>query len=282
MVERGNRQLEDALRTLLVGNTHDDWDRMLPHIMRAVRGMPHSITKETPNCLTYGREPRIPDQLAYHIPVDHYQSQDSYAAELLGHLTVARNIVSETVWVRTYDKDDTLLYKEDDLVWLQNTRRRKGESPKLQAKFVGPYAVQTCYKNHTYEICRHGQVSLQNEGRLKLYHSCAVGQGKAPVTLEAVRRPNMESGYRPNRRERPEEITLAYSLPLDRPDRTNTPARALPPARGEVALRDEEREETEDGEEKTEDEEDEITEERTENATEAEEMTEEKAQIQHR
>ena len=63
-----------------------------------------------------------------------------------------------------------LLFQSGDLVLVQNTRRRKGENPKLQPKFVGSYKVLAVFGNHTYQLEELSQT--QNECRLKLYQAC--------------------------------------------------------------------------------------------------------------
>ena len=61
VVERGNRGLGDSLRALLLTRGQEEWDLLLPQIMRAFRGTPHSVTGETANMLMLGRELRLPD-----------------------------------------------------------------------------------------------------------------------------------------------------------------------------------------------------------------------------
>ena len=58
VVERGNRTLGDALRSMLLSHAReqDSWDCLLPQIMRAFRATPHSQTDETANLLMLGRE----------------------------------------------------------------------------------------------------------------------------------------------------------------------------------------------------------------------------------
>ena len=68
------------------------------------------------------------------------------------------------------------------------------------------------YDNHTYKIDRQGQGSVQNEVGLKLYCSCAAEPGRAPVILEARRRPNMQGALRQRRRE---EVAKEPEVPLD-------------------------------------------------------------------
>jgi len=51
VVERNNRMLGDALRSLLLGRSQEEWDTVLPHIMHST---PHTSTGETPNLLMLG------------------------------------------------------------------------------------------------------------------------------------------------------------------------------------------------------------------------------------
>ena len=65
------------------------------------------------------------------------------------------------------------------------------------------------YSNHTYGIERSGQVSLQNECRLKLYKPCQEAVGQAPATMEPKRRHNMKgttNKAKPVRDESDEEV----------------------------------------------------------------------------
>jgi len=54
-VEQNNRMLDDSLRSLLIGESQDQLDWVLPQIMRAYRSTPHSSTLETPNFLMLGK-----------------------------------------------------------------------------------------------------------------------------------------------------------------------------------------------------------------------------------
>ena len=63
VVERGNRVLGDALRALLLERSQEDWDLVLPQLLRAFLGTSQSGTGETANLLMLGRELRLPDLL---------------------------------------------------------------------------------------------------------------------------------------------------------------------------------------------------------------------------
>ena len=56
VVERGNRDLGDMLRSMLLGRDEEDWDLLLPQIMRTIRASPHKQTGETANFMMLGRE----------------------------------------------------------------------------------------------------------------------------------------------------------------------------------------------------------------------------------
>jgi len=59
-------------------------------------------------------------------------------------------------------------------------RRRRGQAAKLQPKFVGPYCVIEVMSNHMYRVEHSGQVSVQNEARLKPYRASPDAAGQAP------------------------------------------------------------------------------------------------------
>ena len=127
--------------------------------------------------------------------------QNEYCQELLDRLEVAHAALREQQRViKQEDQEEPLLFSPGDMVWLENRRRRKDENPKLQAKFQGPYTVIRSWPNHTYQIERSRQTSIQNEGRLKAYRPCPEEVGRASVTLEPNKRPNMKGAIR--RRER--------------------------------------------------------------------------------
>ena len=208
VVERGNRTLGDALRTLLLSRSQEDWDLLLPQIMRTFRATPHSGTGETANGLMLGREVRLPDQLMCPTPYEEPAERSQYAIELCEKLRQVHEIQRERQKdIRQMDSEEPLLFKPGDFVWLENRRRRKGVNPKLQAKFIGPYEVLQSFDNHTYRIGRQGQESIQNERRLKRYTRATQPAGRAPVELEPRRGPNMK-GARQGVRRPVEEVPV--------------------------------------------------------------------------
>ena len=190
MVERGNRGLGYALRSLLLDHGQEEWDLLLPQVMRAFRGTPHSVIGETSNYLMLGRELRLPDQLHHHPPQEELDSTNDYVIGLDQRLRTAHAVLrQQQLEIRDGDQDEYLMFTKGDLVLFSNKRRRKGVNPKLH--IIGPYEELECYPSHTYKIQQHNKVSVQSERRLKLYTASSHPAGLAPTLTEPVRRPNM-------------------------------------------------------------------------------------------
>jgi len=62
-----------------------------------------------------------------------------------------------------------------------NHRWHCGQAAKLQPKFVGSYVVVKVMPNHTYKIECSGQVSIQNEARLKPCWASPDAVGDGPL-----------------------------------------------------------------------------------------------------
>jgi hypothetical protein len=193
--ERGNHTLGNSLRALLLNQCahEDDWDMLLPQIMRAIRATPHTATKETPNYMLLGRQLRLPDSLIYPVPPDKPKPVQKYVMDMEDRLRAAHDALRKDQHnIVQNDFQEPPLYKVGDQVLLQSKRKRKGRSTKLQPKFCGPYLITKTWNNHTYQIEKNGQVSVQHESRLKPYRISQHASGQAPAVLEPIRRPNMK------------------------------------------------------------------------------------------
>ena len=127
---------------------------------------------------------RLPDLLTSNPPPIEHQAHHECTQELVQRLEEAHNMLREQqMAVSQEDSEEPPLFQTGDLVLLQNVRQKKGENPKLQPKFVGPYKVISVFDNHTYSLERLGRRTVQNECRLKLYRPCAEKTGQAPGTL---------------------------------------------------------------------------------------------------
>jgi len=172
----------------------------------------------------------VPDHLTYHVPEQDYSVHD-YASELVERMKVAHEMLREKQWqVRKEDSEEPPLYQVGDWVWMVNYRRCRGQAAKLQSKFVGPYAVVEVMPNHTYKLERSGQVSIQNETRLKPYWASLDAVGKAPPPLLEPRRQTTTRG---RQRHGPEyEVVVPRAEDLVREERPLplTEVRPPPPA----------------------------------------------------
>ena len=154
-----------------------------------------------------GRELHLPDLLTSNPPPREHQAHHEYTQELVERLEEAHDMLREQqMVVRQKDGEEPPLFQPGDLVLLQNVRRKKGENPKLQPKFAGPYEVIAAFDNHTYSLERLGQRTLQNEYRLKLYRPCEEKTGQAPGTLDPTgcKKP---AKTRQNRRQAPDALS---------------------------------------------------------------------------
>ena len=184
VVERGNRTLGDALRSMLVSyaQEQDSWDRLLPQLMRAFRATPHSRTNETANFLMLGRECRLPDQLVYGTHTIQLTTRTSYAVALKNRLESAYDLLrlQQMLPPRSADCEDDLLFKPGDLVLVARKQKKKGVNPKLQSKFEGPFVISEAFGNGTYKVTGRGTV---NECRLKLFTPCPDPEGQPDVPV---------------------------------------------------------------------------------------------------
>ena len=188
MVERGNRDLGDMLRSMLLGKDEEDWDLLLPQIMRTIRASPHKQTGETANFMMLGRETRLPEHLMYGPAASGTTSRESYAAELSRRMETAHDkLRSQQLQLRTGDKQEEPSFKTGQLVWLKTKRFSKGQSHKLQPRYTGPYEIKEAARNHTYVIEQDGRRSREAESRLKAYNPAENPAGRIPTLVEPNR-----------------------------------------------------------------------------------------------
>lgn len=178
MVERFNQTIERHLAKLV--DTHQkDWDKRIPLFLLSYRTAVHESTKTTPAYVNFGRELRLPVDLLTGGPPNEPQSVQDYVSDLRErmqdvHTLVRENGLQSSEKMKTrYDRRANITgFEEGSLVWLHNLVRRKGKSPKLQAKWEGPYKVITKMNDVTYRIQRlpRGAPRIVHVDRLAKYH----------------------------------------------------------------------------------------------------------------
>ena len=169
VVERLNRTLGNSLRALLIDHEGEEWDRLLPQIVRTLRATPHRVTGETANMLLMGREARLPPNIHHPVELPEYTT-DEYIAQLKERLDTVRERLRRTQGPREM-ADIEPIYRPGDQVWLKSYFKGKGKGAKLQPKFIGPYRVLRALPYQVYEVERGGRKTLQHEGRIKMYYA---------------------------------------------------------------------------------------------------------------
>ena len=150
LIERFNRTMLDTVSVLLDEHKHQrDWDAVLPYALMAYRSAVQESTQETPHAMLYGEEMVLPIDLATAPGNDQDKKLNTdYVQDLRSTLRATHDRAREKLQLaarrqkRNYDKaciKDPI--EEGSFVWLHNETRKKGQCPKLQYKWEGPYLV---------------------------------------------------------------------------------------------------------------------------------------------
>lgn len=172
---QGNSRVERMVKVVVnlmaaYCNDQKDWDTNLPLLTLAYRSTIHEVTGYTPNYLMLGREVFLPlDIMVGTIPGDQRLIAPEYIAKLKERLQDSFKVVRDNL--RTYAEQNKKYYdlrshgddfESGNLVYVMKKTRQKGVSPKLDAKWKGPYVVVKKFGT-IYEV----QINRQTS---KLYH----------------------------------------------------------------------------------------------------------------
>ena len=180
--ERNNRTIIQSLRAYC-DKEQNNWPSKLPGILMALRNSPCTQSTEySPYFMVFGKEMRLPYDVAVQ-PKDNLQKNaKEYVNELLANLKITHEIATQNVKDKQekskqyFDKKTkTPEYKLRDLVLLRDFRTPIGKSPKLVDKYLGPFYISELGPNYTYRLRRtddHREFkTLVNASRLKPYTS---------------------------------------------------------------------------------------------------------------
>lgn len=176
--ERYNRTLCGMLAKY-VNDEQSDWDEKINSMLFAYRTSVHSSTKETPFYLVYGRQPRLPVDLA--LPTGPVESLPEDFEELIEQRCqsflrlnirregAAKNIKESQKSQKKYHdkKIKRTDIKVGDNVLVHNTRKTTRKGGKLSKNWNGPYVVENVLGKGTYRLS--GLKHAINGNRLKLY-----------------------------------------------------------------------------------------------------------------
>jgi hypothetical protein len=104
------------------------------------------------------------------VSIDDHLPVHEYAMELEKRLKEAGDrLRQQQHQVRLEDTEEPSLYMVGDKVWLKSFFKRRGQSTKLQPKYIGPYTIVEVLPYHVYKMERAGKYSIQHEGRIRLH-----------------------------------------------------------------------------------------------------------------
>ena len=176
LVERYNATLE-AMLAKCVADHQRDWDQYLQLAMWAYRSAQHQTTGQSPSMMMTGKEMTSPIDLVMGRPKEDVgaQGETTFAFQLREKLAevhrLARDCISgsQEKQEQYYNRKKNLnQYKVDDLVWVRDTRRRKGRSPKLAMNWDGPYKVERVISDWLYQLKKgQGKSQVMHHNRLK-------------------------------------------------------------------------------------------------------------------
>jgi len=184
--------LGDALRSLLLGRGQEEWDVVLPQIMRAYRSTPHSTTQETPNILMLGREARVSEHLTYHVPAPESPVHE-YVGRLIEIMGKAHDALRAQQWqIRMEDSEEPPLHQVGDWAgWWATVGDADSQLNFSPSSWV-PTAWWRCCPTTPTMWSALDSFRYRSKQHLKPYHSSPNAVGQAPLLLESNRQPNQQ------------------------------------------------------------------------------------------
>eukprot|EP00794_Sanderia_malayensis_P010573 gene10573-11695_t len=145
LCERFHSTLKTAL-SLVIDKGKTNWDVFLPDMVTAYRTTPHTVAKETPVFLMFGRQFKVPPSVQFQAPVRLYT--DDFVTERQNNLRQAYELVRELNQTERdrhkaiYDKKHTAEeceFKAGDSVYLKAGEKKTGLD---RNHWEGPYIVE--------------------------------------------------------------------------------------------------------------------------------------------
>ena len=167
--------------SMFISSDQKDWNNHLAAILFAYRVSPHDTTGESPFCLLYGREPRLPVHVSLLPPRNESSSITKHCARIVQTLEEAHAIARENIqraqqkMKEIYDRSARdPKFMIGDKVWIYTPKTKKGLSRKLMHHWHGPYRiVEKCSPVH-YKLrtCDNRLVSVTvHASQIKPYFS---------------------------------------------------------------------------------------------------------------
>lgn len=167
--ERFNKTLATILR-MYVAEDQTDWDEWIPYALLAYRCAYHEILKETPFFILYGREPRLPIDLALHTPSEHFNSSDEWLNTLHIRFDRAHSLAVEALKEQNEKreaKEEGIIpptYEVGSRVYVFFPQVKRKRTIKLTHRWTGPWVVRRKITGVQYEV------ELEEGGRKQMVH----------------------------------------------------------------------------------------------------------------
>ena len=177
LTERFNGTLVKML-AMYCNKNQNDWDVYLPFVLFAYRTAYHSSVGETPFYLLYGREPRLPIDVATKLDLEErYPTASAYTNTIKTRLSNAHKLVREYLQSVSDNRnqvgaDYKTYYQPGDMVHVKFPQVKAGMKKKLTPLWRGPYVVikKTGPKNYFVKLKGSNQGINRSLSMLKPYN----------------------------------------------------------------------------------------------------------------
>ena len=147
LVERFNNTLAESI-SMFVNSEQTDWDLFLPSILFAYRVSPCVSTGESPFFLLYGREPRLPLDVALLPPTNLSTSVEEHRKRIVTQIETAQALArsniakAQQLMKLQYDKKAAdAPFEVGQRCWVYTPSSKKGLSKKLRHLWHGPFRI---------------------------------------------------------------------------------------------------------------------------------------------
>ena len=158
LVEKFNRTLLDMLATAVIDRPFE-WERHLPRLCFTYNTSIHPTTGFSPFTLMFGRQARLPTDVAFGTSPSPAVAVPQYVAQLQESLQFSYARVREQMGHQLqkqkvhYDaRTEGDPFEDGDWVWLHHPAVPKGKSRKLHRPWTGPYRVVKRLSEAVYHL----------------------------------------------------------------------------------------------------------------------------------
>ena len=176
--ERANRTLEEMLRAY-IGSKQNDWDQHLTAIEMAYNNSKQASTGFSPFYLNHGQHPTTPLTSVAPSIATNNKTAEEMLERLFDDLKVAEGNVRKAQEKQAYYTNlhrQHVEYQVGDKVLLSTTdlRLKMKVTPKLTARYIGPFAIKRVLSPLNYELYLPPSLSIHpvfHISKLKAYNS---------------------------------------------------------------------------------------------------------------